>query len=180
MTLTCDLNVRTLPNFLSNLRNYQTESRYLQQFASYPEDGRRTDRQTHTPLPNASYMHVLIINVWQSGQISCFLLLSFVAPLVCFCTTPSITWPICYRLGVFNILKLSKRLFQDPYFRIQRNGTVRDWREGQLPRVRNYCRGRLPCLWQQWVNSMLSSTKPTGWYKMRKCETAKVSKYKMQ
>jgi len=44
--------------------------------------------------------------------LSCFLLLSFVASLVCFCcslhNTPSITWPVYYWLGVFNILKLSR------------------------------------------------------------------------
>jgi len=51
---------------------------------------------------------------------SCFLLLlllSFVAPLVCFCcslhSTSSITWPVYYRLGVFNILKLSRNLEEE-------------------------------------------------------------------
>jgi len=37
---------------------------------------------------------------------------ALVAPLVCFCcslhSTPSITWHVYYRLGVFNILKLSR------------------------------------------------------------------------
>ena len=44
-------------------------------------------------------------------------LLSFVAPLVCFCyslhSKPSITWPVYYRLGVFNILKLSRNLEEE-------------------------------------------------------------------
>jgi len=48
---------------------------------------------------------------------SCFLLLSFVAPLLCFCcslhSTPSITWPVYYRLGVFNILKSSRNLEEE-------------------------------------------------------------------
>ena len=39
-------------------------------------------------------------------------LLSFVAPLVCFCcslhSTQSITWPVYYQLRVFNILNLSR------------------------------------------------------------------------
>jgi len=40
--------------------------------------------------------------------------LLFVAPLVCFCrslhSTPSITWPVYYRLRVFNIVKFSRNL----------------------------------------------------------------------
>ena len=47
---------------------------------------------------------------------SCFLLLSLVAPLLCFCcslhSTPSITWPVYYRLGVFNILKSSRNYWK--------------------------------------------------------------------
>ena len=52
-----------------------------------------------------------------SFSFSCFLLLSFVAPLVCFCcslhSTPSITWPVYYRLRVFNIVKLSLNMEEE-------------------------------------------------------------------
>ena len=64
---------------------------------------------------NGGFVSVLLTHL------CCF---SFVAPLLCFCcslhNTPSITWSVYYRLGVFNILKLS-RIFSFP---CTKSGTV--------------------------------------------------------
>jgi len=51
------------PVFLSSLRNYQAESRYLHQFSTLKLS--HTHTHTHTSLPNASYAHVFMTIVRQ-------------------------------------------------------------------------------------------------------------------
>jgi len=53
----------------SDLRNYQAESRYLQQFSSSRTD-RHAGAQAYTHLYQITHnMHVFMINAWQSSQI---------------------------------------------------------------------------------------------------------------